>query len=144
MKYENKIKLRLVFGIFAVLLGLSAFILGIIKNAQNDAQYPLFYYSVGTGGGLIAVGIGMIKKNLSALADKKKMKALSVEEKDERNIMIVQKAGYFTFVSATLIFYIVSLCLLFAESALFKPLMQICSIQIGLYLLFYFIVRKIN
>lgn len=144
MKYDNKIKLRLVYGIFVVLLGISAFILGVTKNAQNNSEYPFFYYFSGTGGGLIGVGIVLIKKNLSALADKKKMKALSVEEKDERNIMIAYKAGYFTFVASTLIFYVISLYLLFVGSALFQPIMQICSALVGLYLLFYFVFRKLN
>lgn len=144
MRYDNKIKLRMVYGIFVLLLGLGAFLLGVIKNAQNNADFQYFYYLVGTGGGLVGVGFGIIKKNFAAITDKKKRQAMLVEEKDERNILIAHKAGYITFVASTTVFYIVSLYLLFVGSTLFLPIMQICSVLIGLYLLFYFIVKKTN
>lgn len=144
MRYDNKVKIRFVYGIFILLLGLSAFLLGIIKNTQHNAEFQFFYYFIGTGGGLIGAGIVLMKKNISALTDKKKMHTMLVEEQDERNILIAHKAGYFTFVVSTTILYIVSLYLLFLGSTLFQPIMQICSVLIGLYLLFYFIIKKSN
>ncbi len=144
MKFRNKLKTRLVYGIIIIVLGFTAFVLGIIKNIQNGADFGLLSYYAGTGGGLIAVGILTVKKSFSALSNKQKMKNLKVEEQDERNIQITYKAGYFTFALSAVILYAVSLLLMFMESALFRPVMALCSGIVFLYLLFYTLVRKLS
>lgn len=144
MKFENKIKLRFGFNIIFLLLGISSFVIGVIKNTQLGSEFQYFYYYVGTGGGLIAVSILLIRKNFSALVDKNKMQSLVVEEKDERNLLIAYKAAYFTFVATIITLYIVSLYLLFIDSKLFEPIIFSCTGLIVFYLLFYIIVRKSN
>lgn len=144
MKFKNKLKTRLVYGIVLVVLGISAFALGILKNMQNGADFGLLSYYAGTGGALIAVGILTVKKNLTALKNKQKMESLKVNEQDERNIQLAYKAGYFTFAMSAFLLYAVSLGLMFTESALFKPVMFICSGLMLLYIIIYYFVRKSN
>lgn len=144
MKFENKIKLRFGFNIILLLLGISALGLGIVKNIQFDSEFQFFYYYVGTGGALIAVSLLLIRKNLSALTSKEKMQSLKVEERDERNILLAQKAGHLTFVTTTIGLYFLSLYLLYISSQLFEPIIFVCSALVLIYLLFYFIVRKTN
>lgn len=144
MKFENKLKLRITYSIVVSILGVCAFVLGIMKNMQHGSDFGLFAYYAGTGGGLIGVGIVLLKKNLSVLKDKKRMESLMVEEQDERNIQIMYKAGYFTFASSVFILYVVSLYLMFTESKLFLPVMVACSGIVFLYLIFYTVVRKLG
>lgn len=144
MKFESKLKLRCAYSIVILVLGVCALVLGIIKNIQNDSDFGLFAFYAGTGGGLIGVGIATLKKNLSALKDKKKLEGLKVEEQDERNILIIYKAGYYTFASSAFILYVVSLYLMFIESDLFLPVMGVCSGIVFLNLIFYVIVRKLS
>lgn len=90
MEFEKKIKQRI--GIFAiyVIIGLIMVLINLVGNVSNDS-----FYSVG----IVLIIIGMVKiiKNFRLINNKEAMRNLEIAEKDERNIMICDRAKSWAF-----------------------------------------------
>lgn len=99
---EQKLKVRILFCIVLILLGIASLYVGTcVPLASDNADYSSGYY-VGLGCGLIAAGTITIFKNLRLLKNKEVLKQREIYEADERNRMIGLKcwsyAGYAMFI----------------------------------------------
>lgn len=102
MNIEKKIKLRMVYCVFLVVLGaVSLYVGNFVVVNLSDAEYLSGYYT-GFGLAIIASGIITIVKNILLLKNPEKLKAREIYESDERNKMIGLKtwswAGYAMFI----------------------------------------------
>lgn len=101
-KIENKIKLRIFYCIFLIVLGGAALYVGTyVPLASGNSTYSSGYY-VGLGFGLIAAAIIKIIRNIRLLKNEDALKRREIYESDERNRMLGLKswsyAGYAMFI----------------------------------------------
>lgn len=102
MNIEKKIKLRIVYCVVLIVLGVASLYVGYFVPLQSgDAEYSAGYYT-GLGFGVIAAAIITIIKNIRMLKNPEKLKEREIYESDERNKMIGLKtwsyAGYAMFI----------------------------------------------
>lgn len=94
-QYKKKISNRIIWmAILTILIGLSNVILNYIYKDQMTT-IPDFIrgFQVGVFCGVEVILIYTIFKYMAALKDEKKLKQLSIAEKDERTKLIMQKTG---------------------------------------------------
>lgn len=102
MNIEKKIKLRMIYCVILVVLGVVSLYVGnfVVVNL-SDAEYLSGYYT-GFGLAVIASGIITIVQKILLLRNPEKLKAREIYESDERNKMIGLKtwswAGYAMFI----------------------------------------------
>ena len=94
MKYKAILKMRTVLYCAYIALGIAAVILGIY--AENDFFAPL-------GAAFAAVGAGGIIKYLRLIKNSSKLENAEIEENDERNIYIYQRARSLAFTLTSLL-----------------------------------------
>jgi len=102
MCIEKKIKIRIIYCIVLIVLGVVSLYVGnFVPLNSGDAEYSAGYYT-GLGFGVIAAGIITIIKNVLLLKNPEKLKEREIYESDERNKMIGLKtwsyAGYAMFI----------------------------------------------
>lgn len=90
MDYKNKLTTRLYLAIGYALIGIAMTITTFIKQIENN-----FFLSYGIA--LVGCGIVLMIKNYKLIKNQEKMKMQEIKEKDERNIMIINKARSTTF-----------------------------------------------
>ena len=144
MDYKKRLTIKCACSALLAVLGAGALVLGFLKYTQSDGSFGLLGYYCGTGGALVGAGVTMFIRTRSLLQSDAKLQNAQIEAQDERNLLIAYRSGYFTFVIFMLLMYAASLYLLFVGSALFAPLMQLCAAMCCLYVLLYFILRKVN
>ena len=101
-KIENRVKLRIFYGVLLIILGGVSLYVGIcVPLASGNSDYSSGYY-VGLGAGLIAAAVITLIKNIRLLKNPDALKQREIYEADERNRMIGLKswsyAGYAMFI----------------------------------------------
>lgn len=127
MNFAVKLKKRLVKygGILA--LGIVAFSVGIVlKDAPATDSFSSGYLT-GTGGGLIGVSVAMLLKTRAALKNEEKLRAMRIEEEDERNLQLAYKSGYTSMAVTVVCLYIASFWFAFHDAAMLKVLTTIAG-----------------
>ena len=102
MSIEKKIKIRIIYCIVLIVLGVVSLYVGnFVPLNTGDAEYSAGYYT-GLGFGVIVAGVITIIKNVRLLKNPEKLKEREIYESDERNKMIGLKtwsyAGYAMFI----------------------------------------------
>lgn len=102
MYIEKKIKIRIIYCIVLIVLGVVSLYVGnFVPLNTGDAEYSAGYYT-GLGFGVIVAGVITIIKNVRLLKNPEKLKEREIYESDERNKMIGLKtwsyAGYAMFI----------------------------------------------
>lgn len=102
MTIEKKIKLRMVYCVVLIVLGIVSLCVGnFVPLNSGNADYSAGYYT-GLGFSVIAAAVITFIKNLCLLRNPEKLKAREIYESDERNRMIGLKiwsyAGYAMFI----------------------------------------------
>lgn len=144
MIYEKKIKIRIAKFAVVSVIGIVALIIGLTMRISDGVSDFSTGYLTGTGAGLVGVSIACLIKNISALRNKDKQRAMKIEEEDERNLMLTYKAGYYTMLIATLGFYVFSFYFIFIDSIIFTTITSIISVMLFIFVMTYFILRKIR
>lgn len=92
--YRKTLKKRMCMYYIMILLGAITLTLSIIFSTGSLAYLSSFLSGVysGIGSALIAIGIVFIIRTRKLLKDEAKLKQKMLEERDERNQMIIQKA----------------------------------------------------
>ena len=83
-----KIKIRLIWGVFWIVLGLTLTVLGIMGRIDS-------YWS-GMGGGVLAVGVLQMVRYVKYMSNEEYREQTDVANKDERNRFISNKAWAWT------------------------------------------------
>jgi len=99
---EKKLKIRIVYSIGLLILGIISLVLGTGKFfPMKISEYCSGFYT-GLGGGLLGASLLTIIKNVRILTNQEKLKQREIYENDERNKMIGLKtwsyAGYAMFI----------------------------------------------
>ena len=99
---EKKLKIRIVYSIGLLILGIISLVLGTGKFfPMKISEYSSGFYT-GLGGGLLGASLLTIIKNVRILTNQEKLKQREIYENDERNKMIGLKtwsyAGYAMFI----------------------------------------------
>ena len=90
--YKDKIKLRIGINLAFIMTGLASLtIYFIFKNSIQHEFFSGFY--LGTGGGITTACAVLMVKNLMLLKNREKAKEQEIEENDERNQYIIEKAS---------------------------------------------------
>lgn len=90
MNFKNKLKTRLYYGIICIVLG-AIMIIGVtVTKAENE-------YIAALGFALAMVGVARIIQYLKITKNEDSIKKQKINETDERNLSIIQKAKSATF-----------------------------------------------
>ena len=80
--------------------GVAAFALGLLLRSlfpvANGAMQSLSFVLIGFGSGIIGVGIATLFRQRILMEHPEKAKQQEIDEKDERNVRLREKAGYAT------------------------------------------------
>ena len=93
-------------GIIIFAVGL---LLKILIPASDGALHSLPFVLSGFGSGIIGVGVANILRKRTLDNDPQKAKQYEINENDERNIRIREKAGYATWYTTLLMLSVISL-----------------------------------
>lgn len=140
MKIKTRIKLNLAFGFLCILFGIMLIAISLTKGS-GYAGIEMFLIN---GVGLFLIGILRAIRYIPALRNKKKLEKIETQMADERVLLLSCKAGSAAFIVSTMGAYVYSLYLLLNGSPLFEQVSQFCSILLCIYLVCYFVIRKIN
>ena len=90
MDYKNKLKTRLYYGIICIVLG-AIMIIGVTATKSENEYISAFGFA------LAMVGVARIIQYLKITKNEDSIKKQKINETDERNISIIQKAKSATF-----------------------------------------------
>lgn len=93
-EFAKKLKRRITYNIGLLFLGILTIAVSIIVNA-NDIKFQndfLNGFYMGVGSGFTACGIILLIRNVHILKSKKSFRKNKIEEQDERNLLIRDKA----------------------------------------------------
>lgn len=142
----NKVvKRKLIGSIFCIVVGIIAFVYTIIDLNITGLNEETLSYMRGFAGGLFGVGIVTLCVVIKAICDSNKAKELENIRKDERLNSINAKAMAISFrisVGFEAILSIIGACISNMKMAEFFGI--IVCIQVVLYLVAYFIVKRNN
>lgn len=142
MRYEKKLKTRVIVFGFLLMVGVVVFIMGVMVKLSPEIDNFSAGYLTGTGGGLIGGSLVKLLKNITALRNKNKQKSMMIEENDERNLLISYKAGYYSMLTTLMVIYIVCIYFVFNDSIMLKMLSAIIVLMLFFYILIYIILKK--
>ncbi len=81
-------------------VGVAAFAIGLLLKSffpeANGAMQSLSFVLIGFGSGIIGVGIASLWRQRTLKDHPEKVKQMEIDEKDERNVRLREKAGYAT------------------------------------------------
>ena len=141
MNIEKKIRLRMVYCVLLVVLGVvSLLVAHFVTFNTGNADYSQGYYT-GLGFAVIASGIITFVKNLLLLRNPVKLKEREICESDERNKMIGLKtwswAGYVMFILLYIaqmiagVFSVVVMNTLLAVLAVYALCLVVCRVVLS-------------
>lgn len=134
MKYKAILKMRTVLYCAYIALGIAAVILGIY--AENDFTAPL-------GAAFATVGVCGIIKHLRLIKNPSALKSAEIEENDERNIYIYQRARSLAFTITSLLAAIGIIVFgVMGEKVIMKTLAYILCAALVIYLICYYSLRR--
>ncbi|MBQ7033550.1 MAG: hypothetical protein IJN25_07835 [Clostridia bacterium] len=90
MNFKNKLKTRLYYGIICIVLGV-IMIIGVTATKSENEYVSAFGFA------LAMVGVARIIQYLKITKDEDSIKKQKINETDERNLSIIQKAKSATF-----------------------------------------------
>ena len=90
MDYRKKLKTRLYTAIGYVIIGIALIVISLLKISENEIISSF-------GAALAICGIVRIVQYVKIIKDEDNIHKHEVAEKDERNIMLAEKAGSLTF-----------------------------------------------
>ena len=90
MDYKNKLKTRLYYGIICIVLG-AIMIIGVTATKSENEYISAFGFAVAM------VGVARIIQYLKITKNEESIKKQKINETDERNLSIIQKAKSATF-----------------------------------------------
>ena len=116
------IKTRMRTGRIILAAGALVAVVGVFAELQYAYLHYNFRIITGLGILLIGVGIGYLVRYSAALKDEQSARRLTIEEKDERNVLIRARAGNRAFWVSTALIYIGLMWTSFAENGSLPPL----------------------
>ena len=143
MDYMKKFKLKIVFSVLFLLLGICAFSIGLYLSFQTDTNAFASGYLCGTGAGLIGAGIVITAKKLLLLNNKEKLKEDKIKNEDERNLLLSYKASHYSLILTSVGLYSASFYFAFTNDVILHTITTIICILISVRFLLYFIMRKL-
>jgi ABC-type molybdate transport system permease subunit len=69
---------------------------------------------------------------------------MRIEEQDERNLLLAYKSGYFSMLISIMIMYAVSIVLALSGSKLVSVITAIIGLQILIYIISYYVLRRVK
>ena len=134
MKYEAKLRMRIILYCAYIVLGIAAVIFGIY--AENDFLAPL-------GAAFAAVGVCGIVKHLKLIKNPSALKSAEIEENDERNIYIYQSARSLAFTLTSLLAAAGIIVFgIMGEAVVMKTLSYLLCGSLVIYLICYYSLRR--
>ena len=136
MDYKNKLKTRLYYGIICIVLG-AIMIIGVTATKSENEYISAFGFA------LALVGVARIIQYLKITKDEDSIKKQKINETDERNLSIIQKAK-----SATFSIYLLISCAVVIVTALIdmpdvaKLIGYSQFVLVIIYWICYWIIRK--
>lgn len=143
MDYIKKLKLKIVFSVLFLLIGICAFSIGLYLSFQTDTNVFTSGYLSGTGAGLIVAGIIVTVKKLILLNNKEKLKEDKIKNEDERNLLLSYKASHYSLILTSVGLYLASFYFAFTNDVILQTITIIICILILVRFLLYFIMRKL-
>ncbi|MCH5186684.1 MAG: hypothetical protein J1F64_11275 [Oscillospiraceae bacterium] len=135
MKFENKIKARIYLMSAYAVIGVILCVLGYTRITSNDML-------TAWGIALFAGGTVHIIRNIRLMKNSKKMQALEIAERDERNIMLREKARSLAFGIYLMIMGLaVGVMLLLNKSFGVVIAYNICTLVL-IYCICYWVIRR--
>jgi len=142
MKYEKKIIMKLLLCILFVILGATAFSIGMyIKIKLNQEDFTTGYLT-GTGTGLFFVGVVMFIQKLMLLKNKQKLKAHKIENEDERNLALTYKSSHYSLVITTMLLYVSSFYFAFFNESQLSVISTVICILVFVKFVLYYIMKR--
>ncbi len=141
--FEKVLKLRKQLGISVITLGVLAILAFIAINFSGISidEYVKGVYS-GTGVGFILAGSILLYRTSRILNNETLKEEAEIEERDERNIYIIERAMFLTGIILGLILYVSMLVSLLFNLLVFKTIMCILMLLCFLYISIYFMLKK--
>lgn len=134
MKYEAKLRMRIILYCAYIALGIAAVILGIY--AENDFLAPL-------GAAFAAVGACGIAKQLRLIKNPSALENAEIEENDERNIYIYQRARSLAFTITSLLAAAGIIVFgIMGETVVMETLSYLLCAALAIYLICYYSLRR--
>ena len=134
MEFRQKLKKRLYFAIFYIVLGIAIIVTGNMKKVEFLSSYGLV---------LAVVGIVQVRNYFCITKNEETLKRREIAEKDERNIAISDKAKGFAFMAYILAASVLVIILQISGKAELSTVIAetVCALLI-FYWASYFVIRK--
>lgn len=102
IKQAKTIRLRVIYSIIALIIGLSVFSIGLYTTIHGGGQSSQFDFAsgflLGGGGSMALVGVFLLLQILLLLRNPQKLQQFQIDENDERRQTIMEKTCKWTFV----------------------------------------------
>jgi len=140
MKYEIKLRFRMIFMLFAIVGGVVSILVGLLQiNSIGDFSRGYFF---GIGTGLIVGGTILAIKTARILKNENKFRIKKIEEEDERNNFLNLSSSHIAFLVTIVLLFIGTIYYAFKNEDTVNILSDIIMIMIAVKFICFLITKK--